>query len=110
MRFAAHGRLTCICIEAQVKRPGVERRQVCRTCGLEYKHRTGNLLNREMSRQDIERVVRNLQTATHLSANIEIPASITNLRQLNVFLASGEVTRPRTGAAEIESILKTQLT
>ncbi len=86
MKFSSLGRLQCICVTPRVKRPGLERRQVCRECGYQVGER--KQVDRVLTAQEIRGVVKSLQIAGIRSAQYELPSSVTTLRQLNLHLAS----------------------
>ena len=87
MQFASRGRLRCICMEPRVKLAGQDRRQVCRSCGLEASPESKQV-NHLLTSAEIRGVVRSLQVAGIRSAQYELPTSITTLRQLNEYLAA----------------------
>ena len=87
MQFAQRGKLSCICMPLRARRPNPERRQICRTCGLEVRVLSRNV-DRHLTTGEIRAIERGLRLASIRSAALEIPAGVSTLRQLNAFLAS----------------------
>ena len=95
MQFAARGRLSCICMPLRTKRPGPERRHTCRTCGLPIRVISKNV-DRALTSEEIQAVVRSLKVAGIRSAALELPQEILTLRQLNKYLAGETCSRTLT--------------
>ena len=87
MQFSSNGKLPCICMPPRTKRPNPERRQTCRTCGLEIRLLSRNV-DRTLTRTEIEKAVKGLCLAGIRAGSLEVPSSVTSLRQLNAYLAS----------------------
>ena len=90
MRFSERGRLFCACMPLREQRPRVDRRQVCRACGLDVRV-LSRQVDRQLTAKEIQAVVRNLREAGIRSAGLEIPPQVATLRQLNAYLASDAV-------------------
>ena len=86
MQFAERGRLFCACMPLKKHRPRADRRQVCRGCGLDVRALSRNV-DRNLTEKEIRGITRNLRLAGIRTSGLEIPASVTTLRQLNVYLA-----------------------
>ena len=107
MQFASLGRLQCICVAPRVRRPGVERRQVCRTCGLEASSQA-KPVDRVLTAEEIRNVVKSLKVAGIRSAQYELPGTITTLRQLNSYLANESALTRKQPVAEPQVVAPSQ--
>jgi hypothetical protein len=102
MQFSHRGKLSCVCMPPNLKRPSPERRQSCRRCGLHVRNVSRNV-DRQLTQSEIKAVVRGLRLAGIRSAALEIPAGVATLRQLNAYLASGAVKLPKVPIAIVSS-------
>jgi hypothetical protein len=90
MNFSSLGTLRCICGAEHTENPRPDRRQFCRACGCEMVATDPNLLHKQLSRSEIRAMARQLRTAAIRSRNMELPPSITSIKELNLYLAGSE--------------------
>ncbi len=91
MNLSTLGTLRCICGPDPQTTFAEDRRQFCRGCGLEVTSPDASLLEKNLSRREIERRVVTLRVAAIRARNVEVPPSVRCIEDLNAYLASDDV-------------------
>ena len=90
MNFSSLGSLRCICSSSHSEKAKADRREFCRSCGCEVIAPDKALLDQQLSKGEARKITRELRDAAIRTRDLDLPASIASIAQLNSFLASNE--------------------
>jgi len=88
MRFASVGTLRCICGETHPEGAGADRRQICRSCGLEVVAADTTLLDKHLTTKEIKAMTASLRDAAMRASHLELPPTVTSITELHRYLDS----------------------
>lgn len=95
MNFSPLGLLQCSCLGEDAGTPHPERRNSCRACGHELVEEIPLTLNKPLNRQEIVYLIAQLQRTAIRCRNLEIPAHIKTMEQLQDYIDDPEPKRRR---------------